>query len=146
MKLKNVEVDRQYDTVPLIDGYPGELRQVFSNLLGNAVEAIQGKGRITVRIHNARHWKDGRSGVHVLIADNGIGIGREHRNRIFEPFFTTKGEKGTGLGLWVTQAIVQKHQGHLTLRSSTSPGRRGTVFVVFLPQTTAAASTAARSA
>ena len=146
MKLKNVEVDRHYDAVPLIDGYPGELRQVFSNLLGNAVEAIQGKGRITVRIHNARHWKDGRSGVHVLIADNGIGIGREQRNRIFEPFFTTKGEKGTGLGLWVSQAIVQKHQGHLTLRSSTSPGRRGTVFVVFLPQTTAAASTAARSA
>jgi signal transduction histidine kinase len=65
----------------------------------------------------------------VFIADTGPGIPRENAARIFDPFFTTKGEKGTGLGLWITRDLVSKHGGHISVRSS----RRGTCFVVSLP-------------
>ncbi len=68
-----------------------------------------------------------------MVADNGPGISRELRSRIFEPFFTTKAEKGTGLGLWVVRGIVAKHGGSIRMRSSTRPGRTGTLFSVFLP-------------
>jgi signal transduction histidine kinase len=69
----------------------------------------------------------------VLVADQGSGILPEHRPRLFQPFFTTKGDKGTGLGLWVSQGIVHRHGGRIRLRSNVRPGRAGTVFFVFLP-------------
>jgi signal transduction histidine kinase len=69
-----------------------------------------------------------------MVCDNAAGIKRENLRRIFDPFFTTKGEKGTGLGLWVSQGIVQKHGGKILVRSKTTPGQSGTTFLVFLPR------------
>ena len=115
-------------------GYQSELRQLLSNILGNAIEACGRNGRVWLRVYRAiEHTAARRQGVRIVIADSGPGIAGRDRHRIFEPFFTTKGEKGTGLGLWVSQGIVQKHRGSLRVWSSTRPGRTGTVFSVFLP-------------
>ena len=136
-----IHIERDYRSRGEIDAYAGELRQVFANLLINAADAIGRKGRIVLRIYdvtngdNLRPAASGepRSGIRILIADTGPGIPAENRRRLFEPFFTTKGEKGTGLGLWVSQGIVSKHGGTLRMRSSTLPGHCGTVFSIYLP-------------
>ncbi len=116
-----------------VQAFPGEMRQVFTNLVGNAIEAVGPGGKLHVRVSASRDWRDGRPGIRVLVADNGPGIRPEHRAHLFEPFFTTKGEKGTGLGLWVTYSIVRKHNGLIRVRSSIRPGRSGTAFTVFIP-------------
>jgi len=114
--------------------FPAEMRQVLSNLLGNAVEACGGGGTVRIHLYNSRSWREPeRRGVRIVIADNGGGISAEYHQRLFQPFFTTKGEKGTGLGLWVTDGIVRKHGGFIRLRSSTRAGRTGTCFSVFIP-------------
>lgn len=114
--------------------FPGEIRQVFSNLIINAMEAAGNGGRVLVHLYKSPALDhSARRGVWVSVADTGAGIPAGNLNRIFEPFFTTKGEHGTGLGLWVTRGIVQKHEGHIRVRSSTRPGRSGTVFSVFFP-------------
>ena len=131
---KHIEVVRKYDPVGEIPAFPAEMRQVFSNLIINAIEAIEDGGKLQLRIHATRDWRDpNRCGVRVIVGDTGSGIAREHRRDLFEPFFTTKGEKGTGLGLWVSNGIVQKHGGYIRVRSSVAPGRTGTCFSVFLP-------------
>lgn len=113
----------------------GEMRQVFSNLLANAIDATRPHGRICIRVLAAHDWsRQGRSGVRVTIADNGCGISRENMPRIFEAFFTTKGDAtGTGLGLWVTRGILQKHNATIRIRSSVQPRASGTVIHVFIP-------------
>lgn len=110
-------------------GLPGELRQVFSNLLVNAIDAAD-EGEIVVRA--AARSFGGRPGVSCLIADHGSGVPRQIRERLFSPFITSKQSVGTGLGLWVTRGIVQKHGGSIAYRTRTeSPS--GTVFRVVLP-------------
>jgi signal transduction histidine kinase len=104
---------------------------MFSNLLTNAIDASRG-GRIVIRVRSARNG-DGLKGVRVVFADTGSGIPAAMRRAIFEPFVSTKGMRGTGLGLWVTSEIVDKHGGSIRLRSSTAAHRHGTVFSVFLP-------------
>ena len=127
-------IETHYDPVPPIHIYPGEMRQVFSNLLLNALDAVGEGGRVRVHVYNSCAWRDPRrSGVRIVIADNGPGIRREFCQRIFEPFFTTKGQKGTGLGLWVSQGIVEKHHGSIRVHSGRQPGRSGTCFSIFLP-------------
>lgn len=112
----------------------GELRQVFSNLLANALDAIDDGGNITFRVSPCRDAKNCKgTGVRISIADDGRGIDPAIRSRIFEPLFTTKGMVGTGLGLWVTQQIIEKHRGSIRVRSCTDPGRRGTTFSIILP-------------
>jgi PAS domain S-box-containing protein len=111
---------------------PGEIRQIFANLLGNAIEASN-RGRIRLHVYPGRDWSSGRQGLRVVVADNGPGIPPEVRGKIFEPFFTTKGESGTGLGLWITSGIVHKYDGAIRLRTSTRAGRSGTCFSVFFP-------------
>jgi signal transduction histidine kinase len=140
----SITVQREYADEGVIEGFPAEMRQLFANLIGNAIEAAGNQGKIRVRISGARNWTDpGRAGVRVSIADNGAGIAAENRQRIFDPFFTTKGESGTGLGLWVSQGIVHKHHGSIRFRSNTERGRfRGTVFSIFLPAPKQAASDA----
>ncbi|MEG9437428.1 PAS domain-containing protein [Edaphobacter sp. HDX4] len=108
-------------------GSLGELKQVFSNLLINAVHASSTGSLISIRIRSTS------SGVVLLMADQGHGISPEHLGRIFEPFFSTRKESGTGLGLWVTRQIVQKHGGSLRVRSSTRQDCHGTVFRIVLP-------------
>lgn len=139
-----ITIHKQYDTAATVQGYSGEVRQVFANVLGNAIEAIGQRGVIRLHTFASREWSNSRrSGVRVVIADNGVGISPENRKRLFEPFMTTKGERGTGLGLWVSSGIVQKHEGSIRVRSSTRPGRSGTCFSIFLPDRSSTIGTAA---
>jgi len=108
--------------------YDPALRQVFANLVGNAVESMEGKGG-TLRV---RARLEGSHAI-VLISDTGHGIDRSHLRSVFEPFFTTKGERGTGLGLWVTRGIVLEQGGKLQLRTCTHGAHRGTTVRVVLP-------------
>jgi len=131
---EEVRVEKDFDEVPSIHVFPGEMRQVFSNLLLNSLEALDGKGRIRLRIKVSRDWRDlSRRGIRMSFADNGPGIRPEHRQHIFEPFFTTKGQNGTGLGLWVSYGIIEKHGGVIRVHSSTRAGRSGTCFSIFFP-------------
>jgi signal transduction histidine kinase len=123
---------RRYAATGQLSGYPAELRQVFSNLLLNALEAVVEGGNVSLRTRQV-HDREGRLGIRVTIADDGAGIPFENMPHIFEPFFSTKATKGTGLGLWVSQGLVQKHGGRIRLRSSTATNHHGTCFAVFLP-------------
>ncbi len=118
-----------------IYAFPGELRQIFTNLISNAIEALQRNGGLFVRVHPARDWASNRDGYRIVIADNGPGIPPDARKKLFEAFYTSKGEKGTGLGLWITSQLVQKHGGSIKLRSChpATPKRSGTLFSVWLP-------------
>jgi signal transduction histidine kinase len=112
--------------------FAGELRQVFANLIGNALDAMTpGGGRLIVRARTVR--KPGAGGVRISVGDTGTGIAPEAKRHIFEPFFTTKEATGTGLGLWVSEQIIQKHQGTVRFRSRASGDCTGTVFSVFFP-------------
>lgn len=112
----------------------GDLRQVFSNLICNSIDAVGIGGSIHLRVAAIRHSANGRGGgVRVTVADSGSGIPAETLRKIFEPFFTTKKDVGTGLGLWISKEIVEHHGGIIRLRSCVVPGRTGTVISVFLP-------------
>ncbi len=113
--------------------HPGEFKQIVTNLLANAIDAVPRGGTIVIRVRPGREWSAGEPGFRITVADNGVGISRTDRKRLFKPFFTTKGQKGTGLGLWVTQGLVTKHGGHLQMHSSTRNQRRGTTFSIFFP-------------
>jgi two-component system, NtrC family, sensor kinase len=131
---KDLHIERQYDCLEQAMVYPGEMRQVFSNLIVNAVDASSSRGRLRIRIRSAHSWTDpGVRGIRATVGDNGTGIDPETQRRLGEPFFTTKGQRGTGLGLWVTRSIILRYGGEIHLRSSVAPGRHGTVFSVFLP-------------
>ena len=113
---------------------PGELRQVIVNLVGNALDAMGSGGRLKIRVTNTRERSNGvRYGVRLSIADTGSGIRPELKKRLFEPFVSTKGNNGTGLELWVSSEIVQKHWGTIQVKSSASSPVTGTVLSVFLP-------------
>ncbi len=134
LSLGHLRLETRFECHDEIRCWPGELRQVFSNLLLNAIDAARPGDRIVVHVARGRDWSDcGRAGVRVVFADSGPGIPPEILKRIFEPFFTTKTSKGTGLGLWVTQGIVSKHAGRLRVRSTVRNGRSGTCVSVFLP-------------
>ncbi len=116
-------------------GNAGEFRQVISNLLANSLDACQAGNAVCVRVRAARSPRDLTvEGVRVSVADTGSGIASENLNRIFEPFFTTKKDTGTGLGLWVSRELIEKHGGYLDVRSATTGRRTGTVFTMFLPR------------
>ena len=139
---RKIRVTRRYRDCLQISGYSGELRQLLANLLVNAVDAMAEGGSLQVRVAPGRNWSNGREGVRITVADNGSGIPREHLRQIFEPFYTTKKDTGTGLGLWVSRGIVQKHNGSIRVRTRTDKdiegvetGRAtGTVFSIFIPQ------------
>jgi PAS domain S-box-containing protein len=113
-------------------GVSGELRQVFSNLIANSLEAIADDGTIRVRISRFAA-RNGSGDIRITVADDGKGITPSSMTHLFEPLFTTKGVGGTGLGLWVSKQIVEKHGGSIRVRSRTHHPRRGTVFAIFLP-------------
>jgi signal transduction histidine kinase len=110
-----------------IEAHPGEMLQVLSNLIGNALDALPVEGALFVR------GRRSHCAIHLLVADGGHGIPSSIAPRIFDPFVTTKAGKGTGLGLAISKAIVEKHQGQIRTRSSTRPGRSGTAFRISLP-------------
>jgi PAS domain S-box-containing protein len=120
-----------------VAAFPAELRQVFTNLLTNAAEAAGSGGKVKVCITPQVAGVDAAGqkippGATVTIADNGAGIPDDVRPHLFQPFFTTKGEHGTGLGLWVSRGIVNKHGGTISLESDTTEAAHGTVVNVFL--------------
>jgi len=120
-----------------VEGFPAELRQVFNNIIMNAAEAMEkgGELRISLSAVPARlvDGKRQKAGVLVEIADSGPGIPEKTLKRLFEPFFTTKGERGTGLGLWVSRSILQKHEGTIEIISSEAEATHGTAVRVYLP-------------
>jgi PAS domain S-box-containing protein len=132
---RRIRVNRRYRNHLHIECYSGEVRQLLANLLVNAVDAMEDEGSLHVRVTASHDWCDGRDGVRITVADNGSGISGDDLHHIFEPFYTTKKETGTGLGLWVSHGIVEKHGGSIKLRSRTSNGdcSTGTVFLIFLP-------------
>lgn len=124
----NVSIVRKYGEDTRMVRYDPALRQVFANLVGNALEAMENTGgaiHVRARVRGDR--------AIVIVADNGHGIEHAHKAAIFEPFFTTKGEKGTGLGLWVTRGIVEEQGGKLQLRSCVRGDRHGTTIRITLP-------------
>jgi PAS domain S-box-containing protein len=129
-----IDLRKQFEADIQLLAFPGELRQVFANLLGNAIEAIGKRtGIIALHAFRSRNWQTGQAGIRVVVSDNGPGIPANVCNKIFEPFFTTKGEGGTGLGLWITSDILHKHQGTIKVRTNTQPNCSGTHFSVFFP-------------
>ncbi len=126
----NITIHKDFSDVGPLAAFPSELRQVFSNLILNAIEASS--ANIQIRVRQAHDCME-RTGIRVTVADDGCGIRPENMSRIFEPFFSTKDSKGTGLGLWVSQGIVQKHQGILRVRSRVDEQHHGTCCTVFLP-------------
>lgn len=133
LEMAGVTVQKRYTgegSVPILFG---PLREVFGNLLLNAVEAMPDGGRLHVRVCSA-HERAGRerTGVRVTVADTGAGIPVHLRAQVFQPYFTTK-SAGSGMGLALVKDVVQKHRGVLHLKSSTRPAKSGTVFTIFLP-------------
>jgi PAS domain S-box-containing protein len=119
------QIAERFGEIPSVTGNPGQLRQVFLNLIVNAVQAVGERGRIEISSASER------SGVCVRVSDDGPGIASEHRDRLFVPFFTTKpAGEGTGLGLFISYQIVQSHGGELRLAAQRAPG---TTFEVWLP-------------
>ena len=130
-RFKNIHCSLDFKADPTIVISPPKLKQLIANLLTNALES----GASTVRIRvNVGVWGvSRRRGIRLTIADDGSGIQPEHRERMFEPFFSSKSEKGTGLGLWSSRAIVLRNDGSIRLRSEVFGPRKGTCFSVFLP-------------
>jgi PAS domain S-box-containing protein len=113
---------------------PGEIHQIFANLVSNAIDAMPNGGRLTIRLRPSRDWRDGSTaGMRVTFCDSGIGMDRAIVRQIFEPFFTTKADTGTGLGMWVVAQLVERHDGDVRVLSRHRPGASGTAFSVFLP-------------
>ncbi|MGB0931677.1 MAG: PAS domain-containing sensor histidine kinase [Chitinophagales bacterium] len=124
---ENITIEQNYDTaINEIECYPGKLNQVFMNLLSNAIQAIKGKGSITITTENSEEH------VRIKIKDTGVGMSDNVKKRIFEPFFTTKDVgKGTGLGLSITYGIIKDHKGKIFVNSELG---KGSEFVIVLPK------------
>lgn len=129
-----VKVEKRFDSPGRVVGVSGELRQVVANLIANAIDALGTAGtKLKLHVRESADWRDlKKRGVRIVVADDGPGITRETQANLFQPFYTTKGQRGTGLGLWVSQGIVTKHGGSIRLRSRTGTGH-GTCFAIFIP-------------
>lgn len=133
---RGISIDARYRPAQDFVVCADPLRQAFSNLLLNATDALPNGGVIRVRVCPGRELAgQQRRGLRVTFADNGTGISVENLSKIAEPFFTTKGSAGTGIGLPLVQDVVRRHAGTLRVRSSTKPGRSGSIFQMFLPAT-----------
>ena len=133
MSTLQIEVKRRFDGSDEILCFAGDMRQVFANLVGNALDAMSGKGTLWLRTRRSRDWKTGETGLRVTVADNGCGMSEQTQASLFEAFFTTKPATGTGLGLWVSLEIIRNHKGWVRVRSSEKACGRGTVFALFFP-------------
>jgi len=129
----NTVVEHRYRNAAPLTCYPGELRQVFANLIANAFDAMRGGGRLLVRERPATHPRTGQDGVRITVADTGEGMSADAKAHLFEAFQSTKGLNGSGLGLWISKGIIDKHSGSIQVRSSSRPESSGTVFSLFVP-------------
>jgi PAS domain S-box-containing protein len=134
---KGISLTRDFVGSCRVQGAAAEMRQVFANMIRNAIEATSPGGKIKVRVRTTR------TGMRrILIADNGHGISPETKRHLFQPFVTSKGTAGNGLGLWVSEGIIRKHGGRISVRTCDVPGRSGTVFAILLPRETDGSSEA----
>lgn len=133
-RLKNagIRVQFKYDTQQRVINNPGELVQVISNLVANAIDAMPGGGTISLAV--SREESARLDGVRLTVKDTGCGIPPEHLQRIFEPFFTTKGIAGNGIGLWISRQIIQKHGGEIIIESDNGQDNSGTSVHLLLPR------------
>ncbi|MGC2110334.1 MAG: CHASE3 domain-containing protein [Candidatus Korobacteraceae bacterium] len=131
LRSKNINVVVRAEDCSPLQGWPGELQQLMSNLISNAADAMSTNGTLRVRI-SCIDSPDGKS-VELTVEDDGPGIAPEYLGRIFEPFFTTKKDVGTGLGLWVCRKIAERHGGAIQVRSQCGSASHGTIFTVTLP-------------
>ena len=134
LKVRKISLERRHRSAPPVLCLPGEIQQVLTNLISNALYALPDRGRLIVAVRPAV-TRDGRKGVSVTVADTGEGMSRATLGRLFHPFMTTKGEAGTGLGLWVSKGILDKHHSKIMVRSKIGAG---SVFRLFLPLDTTA--------
>ncbi len=146
---KHIQVECDFQKDVRLFSFAGELRQVFANLIGNALDASPEGARLALTARRSQAWQTGTRGVRITVADTGCGMSDEVRRRIFEPFFTTKEATGTGLGLWVSSEILVKHGALVAVRSRalevavngssgiarhSSVRTSGTVFMLFFPE------------
>jgi PAS domain S-box-containing protein len=135
---QQIQVKREFHEACIVEGFPAELRQVVTNVLVNAIEAVGPEGRMRIRVEAAPAEEFRGAGAMIEVADNGPGIADGEAERLFQPFFTTKGEHGTGLGLWVSMGIVQKHGGTIRLVNCGDEEYRGACARIYLPAETLA--------
>lgn len=128
-KSKEARISRNLSPDTVIEGFPAELRQVFTNLVHNALDAIPQGGRIKIE----SSLPDGQN-VCITVSDNGKGIACQDLPRLFQPLFTTKGQNGTGLGLWVSKGIIEKHGGIISVQTDSTLEQSWTTFCVVLPR------------
>ncbi len=132
LKQKNIKVIRRVDQDACLLCLVGEIQQVFTNLVSNAIDSMQRDGKLLLSVRKGKGWsKDSTEGIRVSIGDTGTGMPPEIKKRLFEPFVTTKGEGGTGLGLWVSREILDRHGARVRVRSREGSG---TTFSVFFPE------------
>jgi signal transduction histidine kinase len=126
-----ISVESNFNDLRRISVSQGEMLQVFSNIITNAIDAMRHGGKLSVSLRKTTA-QDG-DGIQAMIRDQGTGICPENLERIFEPFFTTKGNLGTGIGLWVTKQLVERRGGQIAVTSSTEPGKSGTTVMIYIP-------------
>ena len=127
-----IAVEAAYSTTKQVLCFENDIRQVLNNLIANAIDAMRTGGRLLVRAHDST-MPDGADGVRITVCDTGSGMTAETSKRLFEPFYTTKDLNGTGLGLWISKEIVERHRGRLAVRSTQDARLHGTIFTLLLP-------------
>lgn len=126
-----ISVDTRLNDLQKITVSRGEMLQVFSNIVANAVDAMPQGG--TLHISTRKLMNTNGDGIQIVVRDSGIGITQEHLEKVFEPFFTTKGDRGTGIGLWVAKQLVERRGGRISIASSAEEGKSGTSITIFIP-------------
>ena len=124
---KRIHLVKDLPEAAVAEVFNGEMLQVVSNLIVNALDALSAEGILRLRVRKRKNEVD------FVIADNGHGIASQHQETLFQPFFTTKADKGTGLGLALSKRIIERHNGRIRVRSSIRPGKSGTAFKISLP-------------
>lgn len=141
LRHSDIHLTRDYADSARLLCFGSELRQVFANLIANSFDATKRGGRLILKTREQTNWKTGERGLRVTVADTGIGMETATMRHLYEPFFTTKGDNGTGLGLWVSKEILDKHHASIRVRSRPKsragsrnlPAPGGTVFCIWLP-------------
>jgi len=137
LKYKGLHIEKRIHPDLVVWTAQGEFKQILSNLIGNAIDASREGGRILICARATRHLQLGQHGIRVTVADDGLGISAEDKQKLFTPFFTTKREVGTGLGLWITKDLIEKKGGSIRFRSRENSG---TAMSFFIPAQLSAAS------
>jgi PAS domain S-box-containing protein len=135
-----IAIDARFNDVQKISVRKGEILQVFSNIIANAIDAMREGGKLSISTRKV--FTASSEAMRIVIQDNGCGIEQNSLSRVFEPFFTTKGNVGTGIGLWVAKELIEQHNGQITLASSTTPGSSGATVTIDLPFSTSHSSEA----